>query len=79
MLRALALAAALAFAASASLAAGGPPYKMDAKGACHDSSGKFAKKAMCSVAAPAEHCRDTKTKKFAKCGAPGTEPVPMKK
>jgi hypothetical protein len=31
-----------------------------------------------AAAAPAGKCRDIKTKKFAKCGLPGTEPVPAK-
>ena len=40
---------------------------------CRDAKGKFMK----CVAAPAtNHCRDVKTKKFAKCGLPGTEPAP---
>src|SRR5262245_60414201 len=53
----------VAFDASA---AGGPPYKLDAKGNCHDSSGKFAKKTLCSAPAAAKpaakpaakQCRD---------------------
>jgi hypothetical protein len=35
-------------------------------------NGKFTK---CEPAKAAVHCRDIKTKKFAKCGLPGTEPV----
>ena len=31
--------------------AAGGPYTMDAKGNCHDSSGKFAKKDLCATAA----------------------------
>jgi hypothetical protein len=44
---------------------------------CRDEKGKFIK---CPPAAaePATRCRDIKTKKFAKCGAPDTEPVPAK-
>jgi len=44
---------------------------------CKDAKGKFMK---CPppAAAKAGKCRDMKTKKFAKCGAPGTEPVPAK-
>jgi hypothetical protein len=38
---------------------------------CRDSKGKFIK---CPAAA-AKHCRDTKSKKFVKCGTPGSEPV----
>ena len=43
--------------------------------ACKDAKGKFIK----CPPAPTEgatRCRDAKTKKFAKCGAAGTEPVP---
>lgn len=41
---------------------------------CRDAKGRFMK---CAAAAPASnHCRDVKTKKFAKCSLPGTEPVP---
>ena len=38
---------------------------------CRDAKGKFMK---CPPVA-SNHCRDIKTKKFAKCSAPGTEPV----
>jgi hypothetical protein len=31
-----------------------------------------------AYATPAGKCRDTKNKKFAKCSAAGTEPVPTK-
>ena len=33
---------------------------------------------VCKATTPAapKKCRDVKTKKFAKCGAPNTEPVP---
>lgn len=41
---------------------------------CRDSSGKFAK---CPTTPPTK-CRDKTTKKFAKCDAPNTEPVPAK-
>lgn len=40
---------------------------------CRDKAGKFTK---CEAKKAPTKCRDTKTKKFAKCGAPGTEPVP---
>lgn len=41
---------------------------------CRDDKGKFIK---CAPAPkPATKCRDAKTKKFAKCGLPGTEPRP---
>jgi hypothetical protein len=49
---------------------------LDAAGKCRD-NGKFVAAAMCKTAAPAAtKCRDIKTKKFAKCSAAGTEPVP---
>ena len=44
---------------------------------CKDAKGKFMK-CPAAAAAPAGKCRDMKTKKFAKCGLPGTEPVPAK-
>lgn len=74
--------AALAFAASVSLLSGSAfAQKIDANGKCHDASGKFAKMEVCKpadkAAAPAK-CRDKTTKKFAKCDAPNTEPVPAK-
>lgn len=41
---------------------------------CRGDDGKFVK---CKPAAEAAtKCRNIKTKKFAKCGAAGTEPVP---
>jgi hypothetical protein len=49
---------------------------LDAAGKCRD-NGKFVKASLCTTTAPAPgKCRDMKTKKFAKCGAAGTEPVP---
>jgi hypothetical protein len=48
---------------------------LDTAGKCRD-HGKFVAASMCAVAAPAGKCRDMKTKKFAKCSAVGTEPVP---
>jgi hypothetical protein len=44
---------------------------------CRDDKGKFIK---CPPAAPAPatKCRNITTKKFAKCGTEGTEPVPAK-
>jgi hypothetical protein len=76
MLRTLALAAVFALAASA-----GSAQKIDANGRCHDAKGKMAKMEVCKPATPAAagKCRDKTTKKFAKCGAPNTEPVPTKK
>jgi hypothetical protein len=53
---------------------------IDANGRCHDAKGKMAKMDVCKPATPtADRCRDKTTKKFAKCGAPNTEPVPAKK
>lgn len=74
MFKTLTIAAVLAFAASAASAA----PAVDAKGKCRD-NGKFVAASMCKAAAPAGKCRDIKTKKFAKCGAPATEAVPAKK
>jgi len=76
----LAAIAALSLAAPAFADASGP-YKLDAKGKCHDAKGGFAKADLCKTpaAAAAGKCRDIKTKKFAKCGAPNTESVPSKK
>ena len=43
---------------------------------CRNDKGQFIK---CPEApAAATRCRDIKTKKFAKCGAPGTEAIPAK-
>ena len=51
--------------------------ELDAAGKCRD-GGKFVAASLCKVAAPTGKCRDMKTKKFAKCGTAGTEPVPAK-
>jgi len=79
MTKTLAIIAALAFTLTAAptFAAGGAPYKLDAKGKCHASDGKYAKQSLCSAAAPAapKHCKDPKTKKFTKCSAPGAVPA----
>jgi len=40
-----------------------------AKKPCRDEKGRFTK---CEAAKPPVHCRDIKTKKFAKCSAPNT-------
>ena len=48
---------------------------LDDAGKCRD-NGKFVKQSLCQTAAPATRCRDITTKKFAKCDAPNTEPVP---
>lgn len=76
MLRTLALVAAFALTAGATSA-----QSIDKAGKCHDAKGHFAKMEVCkTAAAPAPgKCRDIKTKKFAKCGAPNTEAVPAKK
>lgn len=74
-MRSLVLIAAVLFATAASAA----PMK-DAAGKCRD-NGKFVAATLCATPAPAAagKCRDVKTKKFAKCGTPGTEAVPAKK
>jgi hypothetical protein len=51
---------------------------LDSAGKCRD-NGKFVDQKLCTTAAPATHCRDVTTKKFAKCGTPHTEPVPASK
>jgi len=69
----LIFAASLAFTGLANAEA-----KLDAQGKCRD-HGKFVEARLCEgQKPPAEHCRDITTKKFAKCGAPNTEPVPEK-
>ena len=51
---------------------------LDAQGKCRD-NGKFVEAKLCEgQKGAAQHCRDITTKKFAKCGAPNTEPVPEK-
>jgi hypothetical protein len=60
------------FAAQGALAA----PALDSAGKCRD-NGKFVEAKLCEAAATAAKCRDVKTKKFAKCGTPGTEPVPV--
>lgn len=59
----------------ASLAQAAPA--LDTAGKCRD-NGKFVAADLCkTTAAPAGgRCRDMTTKKFAKCGTAGTEPVP---
>jgi len=59
------LAAALLFAFNAGSAQTAPKQSRSAKG-------KFGKSESGKAAV---QCRDIKTKKFAKCGLPGTEPV----
>ena len=67
--------ATLAFASLLTGAVSAAPA-LDAAGKCRD-NGKFVEAKLCQTAAPTTgKCRDIKTKKFAKCGMPGTEPVP---
>ena len=49
---------------------------LDTAGKCRD-NGRFVDAKLCTPAAT-ERCRDVKSKKFSKCGAPGTESVPSK-
>lgn len=71
------IAATLAAASLGGAAVAAPT--LDAAGKCRD-GGKFVKTELCKTASKpdAGKCRDIKTKKFAKCGAPGTEKVPAK-
>ncbi|HVY63568.1 MAG TPA: hypothetical protein VHH11_01975 [Gammaproteobacteria bacterium] len=50
---------------------------LDDAGKCRD-SGKYVRQSLCQMPAQANKCRDVTTKKFAKCDAPNTEPVPSK-
>lgn len=62
------------------LATAGAAYAtpaLDAAGKCRD-HGKFVEAKLCTAHATSGKCRDIKTKKFAKCSAAGTEPVPTK-
>ena len=77
MRRTVTLIAILVFNATFASTAGSAPA-LDAAGKCRD-NGKFVAASLCKVAAPAAKCRNVATKKFAKCGAPNTEPVPSKK
>lgn len=68
MRRSLTLFATIAFAASLAGAADAAP--------CKDAKGRFVK---CPTpAAATTRCRDKTSKAFVKCGAPNSEPVPMK-
>ena len=75
----------LALLAAIALIGGGPTavnaQSIDKAGKCHDAKGAFAKMEVCKAVKPAAagKCRDKTTKKFAKCGAPNTEPLPTKK
>lgn len=69
---------AVAAAALALIASPAAAQKLDKSGKCHDAKGRFVAMSFCKGAAPAAplKCRDKTTKKFAKCSAPNTEPVP---
>jgi hypothetical protein len=78
MRRTLGLLSVAAFSLGLATTAAAAP-QLDAQGKCRD-NGKFVAASMCKAApAPAGKCRDKTTKRFAKCGAPNTEPVPAKK
>jgi hypothetical protein len=47
---------------------------LDAAGKCRD-NGRFVEAKRCATPKTGGKCRDVKTKKFARCGMPGTEPV----
>jgi hypothetical protein len=76
MLRTFALISMFALVASSALAA----PALDASGKCRD-GGKFVEASKCKAPTPAAtgKCRDKTTKKFVKCGAPNSEPVPKAK
>jgi hypothetical protein len=71
-----AAALALGLATAAAAADAGGPYKLDAKGKCHDAKGGFTSADKCKPPAPAKpaKCKDA-SGKFAKCGTPGAKPV----
>ena len=52
--------------------------ELDSAGKCRDNGGFVEAKLCATTTAAAGKCRDVKTKKFAKCGTAGTEPVPAK-
>jgi hypothetical protein len=49
---------------------------LNAAGRCQD-KGKFVAARLCATTTHAGKCRNVTTKKFAKCGTAGTEPVPQ--
>ena len=49
--------------------------ELDNEGKCRD-NGRFVKQSQCETGTRTTKCRDITTKKFAKCDAPNTEPVP---
>jgi hypothetical protein len=72
--------AAIALVLTAVATAASAAPALDAAGKCRD-AGKFVAASMCkapAMAATSGKCRDIKTKKFAKCGAPGAESMPKK-
>jgi hypothetical protein len=69
----------IAAAASIAFSTNSQAQKIDANGRCHAADGKMAKMEVCKgLVAEQTKCRDIKTKRFAKCGTPGTEAVPSK-
>ena len=88
---ALIIAASLALGSPLGLATGASAQKIDKNGRCHDAAGKFAKDEVCKgLAAPATasvspaaagppakaaRCRDATTKRYVKCGSPGSVPA----
>jgi hypothetical protein len=70
MLRILAMVAAASLvlpATGTAGGAGGPPYKLDAKGKCHDSAGKSVNRSLCAATAAGAQCKDPTTGQPAKC------------
>jgi hypothetical protein len=64
----------LALALAASLAGA-----VEARTTCKDDNGKRIACPVHKASHPAARCRDKTTRKFAKCSAPNTEPLPVKK
>jgi len=61
-------------AAAPAFADAGGPYKLDAKGKCHDAKGGFTAADKCKATKSTGKCRDAKGH-FAKCGTPGAKPA----
>jgi|GEM_PF-3380222 len=77
VLQLAAVAAALSVLGTApAFADAGGPYKLDAKGKCHDAKGGFVAGDKCKAptAKAGGKCRDAKGH-FAKCGTPGAKPA----
>ncbi|MCI3133333.1 hypothetical protein [Phenylobacterium aquaticum] len=68
-MRSISVIAVVAFAMSLASAADAAP--------CKDAKGKFMKCPAPAVA-PGVRCQDKTSKKFAKCGAPNSQPIPAK-